>query len=43
MQEALDILLPYMNDTRQIHFENAEFFKALHSAKDNMFAYDKIG
>ena len=42
MQEAIDVLLPYLDDTRQIRFESGDFFKKLNAAKDNQYSYDKI-
>jgi hypothetical protein len=42
LQEGLEVLLPYMDDRRQISFEDGAFFKALNTPDDKMLSYQKI-
>jgi hypothetical protein len=39
LQEGLEVLLPYMDDRRQVKFESGAFFKALNEPKDKMLTF----
>ena len=43
MQDAVDVLLPYMDISRQIHLKDGAFFKALNGFHDNQFSFKRIG
>lgn len=42
LQEGLEVLLPYMDERRQVHFTDGKFFKALNAPTDKMLNYVKI-
>ena len=42
LQEGLEVLLPYMNESRQIRLEDGALFKALIEPADKMLNFEKI-
>lgn len=42
MQEGLEVLLPYMDDRRQIKLPNGDFFRELVEPADKMLNFEKV-
>lgn len=42
LQEGLEVLLPYMDERRQIKLQNGDFFRALVEPVDKMLNFEKI-
>ena len=42
LQEGLEVLLPYMDERRQIRLPDGDFFRALVEPTDNMLNFEKV-